>query len=113
MTRRQFLEDNNFNKQTLSNQIDLAFQAIDLLSHVNESEMYIYHDNGTTEVSEELKLINESLLKDFPNFGLFLRKYSEISRRIRKGSKINDIEQLVKSEIIEELRDIKIKEILK
>jgi len=81
MTKREFLEHNDFNNRPLVKQIELFNGALDLKAHPNESEMFIQIGGGRSMATDELKQINAQLLIDFPRLKDIAVKHLEIIRR--------------------------------
>lgn len=113
MTRREFLELNDFNNQPLLKQIDLALEALDLQVEGERSASECWVDmqpilkeqldkgeeidfealmktkiltGGLTvdEMKQNMKKLNE----DFPMMTPILKKYKEVNDRLKDGKKL-------------------------
>lgn len=100
MTRREFLTEKDFNSQTLDIQVNLAFDAHDLPTHLNEESMLISLGGGRYKTNDELAKLNVELLNDFPRFKLIC---SKLLTKSKSKNFSNDLE--IKLSIISEIRE--------
>jgi hypothetical protein len=85
MTKREFLQSCHFNNLNLRDQITASIEAIDYETTKDRDDNHVVSIEGQDgktyyRANDELRELNENLMRDYPMFEIILLKYKSMFR---------------------------------